>query len=473
MFSFRFLSRALIALKFLAVALVFPAAAEERPNIIFLLGDDLRWDAMRHAGNPIIETPALDKLAADGVSFTNSYVTTSICMVSRATFFTGQYESAHKIHDFATPFAPEAFARTYPMLMRAAGYHTGFIGKWGIGGELPVKDFDFFEGFPGQGHYYDPEDKDEKGPHLTARMGDHALAFLEGAPADKPFLLSVSFKAPHVQDQDPRQFIPDHNLAHLYASDTIPAPRKGDPAYFEALPEFMHTTILRERWEKRFATEAMYQESVKNYYRLVTGIDRVVGRIREALEARGVAGNTVIVLTGDNGMFLGEMGFAGKWFMHEESIRVPLLIHDPRQPDERRNRKLDAVALNIDIAPTLLSLAGLPAPEAMQGRDLAPWLRGEAPPWRSEWYYEHHYIRDRVPGIPATEGVHTGRWKYIRYPDSEPLFEELYDMHADPHELANLAKDPAHADTLEQLRARWAAWREAVQKTGPEWSEPR
>jgi len=458
----------------LAVFLSLPLAAlaETRPNILFLLADDMRWDAMGHRGNAVIETPEMDKLAAGGVSFTHSYVTTSICMVSRATIFTGQYMSGHGIDDFATPLSPEQFAKTYPMLMRGAGYHTGFIGKWGLGGDLPVDSFDYFEGFSGQGWFYQPEDKEEKGPHLTQIMGGQAAEFLKGVPAGKPFALSVSFKAPHVQDQDPRQFIPDHALAHYYEDKTVPPPSKGEPEYFASLPEFLQTTFCRVRWEKRFATEEMYQTSVKNYYRLVTGIDIVIGQIREQLADLGLAENTVIVFASDNGMYLGEMGFAGKWLMHEESIRTPLIVLDPRLPRDRRGAATDAMALNIDMAPTLLELAGIAPPDAVQGRSLVPLIQGKSIPWRSEWYYEHHYIRDQVPGIPATEGVHNGTWKYILYPDSEPRFEELYNLEKDPRERVNLARDPAHSATLEELRTRHALWREAVKKTGADWQEP-
>jgi hypothetical protein len=181
---------------------------KKRPNIVFLLTDDQRWDTMGCAGNPIIRTPNMDAMAIDGVRFTNAFVTTSICASSRASIFSGQWVSRHGIKDFATPFSPDALAQTYPMLLRGAGYRIGFIGKYGVGTEkdLPVDKYDYWKGFPGQGMY---EHKDENGnyKHLTQIIGEQAIEFLRGCSEQQPFCLSISFKAPHVQDEDPRQFI--------------------------------------------------------------------------------------------------------------------------------------------------------------------------------------------------------------------------------------------------------------------------
>jgi arylsulfatase A-like enzyme len=457
--------------RFLTAVAAAPAFAQRpaRPNLVFLLTDDHRWDALGAMGNRIIRTPHLDKLCERGVTFGNAFVTTSICMTSRASFLSGLYARAHKIHSFQTPFTAAQFERTYPALLREHGYHTGLIGKYGVGSAMPEDRFDFWRGFPGQGRYF-PDG--EPGPHLTERMGDQAAEFLAGAPKNRPFCLSISFKAPHVQDDDPRQFLPSPATANLYRNETIPAPKTADPRYIGMLPAEVQRSEGRRRWAVRFSTPALFQESVKNYYRLITEVDTVVGRIREDLERRGVAENTVIVFAGDNGFYLGEHGLAGKWLMHEESIRVPLVVYDPRLPAARHGARVDRMALNIDVAPTLLHAAGIPAPAATQGRNLYPLLEASAPPaWRGEWFYEHEFTNG---WIPKTEGVRTERWKYTRYIDCAPVFEELFDLAADPLEERNLAAAPEHRTMIERLRARWSAWRGHLDSWNPAapWKEP-
>jgi arylsulfatase A-like enzyme len=325
--------------------------AARQPNIIFLVTDDHRADAMGCAGNTIIQTPNMDALAANGIRFTNAFVTTSICASSRASIFSGQWTRQHGIKDFRRNFLPETLARTYPILLRDAGYRTGFIGKYGVGPnkELPVDRYDYWRGFAGQGKY-EHEDEDGNYKHLTQIMGEQAIEFLQGCPKAQPFCLSVSFKAPHVQDRDPRQFIYDRAYENLYKYATIPTPETANPRYFQALPEFLQTSEARRRWEIRFPNPQKFQESVKGYYRLITGVDVVIGRIRNQLKQLNLDDNTVIMLIGDNGFYLGEYGLAGKWFPHELSIRVPLLVYDPRADRKRRGVTLEQMALNVDIA---------------------------------------------------------------------------------------------------------------------------
>lgn len=429
-----------------AVAAPLAARASSRPNVLVLLADDMRWDVMGHAGHPVVRTPALDRLAAEGTSFTDAFVTTSICAVSRASLLSGQFARRHGIYDFATSFTPEAWAATYPALLRAAGYHAGFIGKFGVGRKAPAEEFDFWDGFDGQGRYFEPGEDD----HLTRRMGSSALRFLEEAP-EGPWCLSISFKAPHAQDAAPREFPPDPQDEALYGGVEIPRPATATPEAFSRLPEFLQRSEARTRWERRFATEEMRQRTVRDYLRLITGMDREIGRILDALEKDGALDNTLIVFTSDNGFYLGEHGLAGKWFMHEESIRVPLIIRAPGPPAPRR---VDALALNIDVAPTVLDFAGVAAPARMQGRSLRPWLEGRAPEsWRDDFFYEHHFSFGGR--IPDSEGVRTTEWKYIRYTGSEPPVESLFHLAADPGEQQDLAGDPAQADRLRELRGRW------------------
>jgi arylsulfatase A-like enzyme len=246
-------------------------------------------------------------------------------------------------------------------------------------------------------------------------------------------------------------------LSHLYEDVEIEPPVSALPEFFARLPRSLQDSEGRLRWAIRFWGPSRYQESVKGYYRLVTGIDRVVGRLRAALEERDVARTTAIVYTGDNGFFLGEYGLAGKWTPHEASIRVPLLVYDPRLPAQGEGRVRREMALNIDIAPTLLALAGLDPSASMQGKSLLPLARGESPEWRTEFFYEHLFEH---PRLPKMEGVRTDDWKYIRYLDTDPPVEELYDLRVDPQELDNLAGRPSWEPDLARLRQSWSEWTE-------------
>ena len=420
-----------------------------------LLVDDLRHDTFGFAGHDICRTPNIDALAKESHVFKNAFVTTAICMVSRASIFTGQYEARHQIHGFRTEFTAQAWRHSYPQLLKEAGYHTGFIGKYGVGNKMVEarKTFDFWRGFAGQGRFYDPKRKDNQ--HLTALQGDQSLEFLRTAPKDQPWSLSVSFKAVHCQDGAKRQFPPDKRDEPLYANITLPLAPLSDQKYFDALHEPLKTSESRKRWQIRFSPE-LFQETVKDYYRLLNSVDRELGRIRAELTKQGCDQNTVIIFTSDHGFYLGERGLAGKWFAHEESIRIPLLIHDPRT-DKKRTPPLTPMALNIDFAPTILAFAGLDAPQTMQGRSLLPLLAASPSNWRADFFYEHHFIPDR---IPESEAVRNERWKYIHWLAPKPGVEELYDLRDDPQEIKNLVSDPAHQETLEQLRKRWKELRE-------------
>ncbi len=238
----------------------------------------------------------------------------------------------------------------------------------------------------------------------------------------------------------PREYTPDDRDESLYAGETIPHPPAATDAYFELLPKSVQTSEARRRWHWRFDTPEKFQHNTKDYYRLITGIDREVGRMLAELKARGMASNTVIIYTSDNGYFLGDRGLAGKWFMYEESLRDPLIIYDPRQPAANLARNEHAMTLNIDFAPTMLDLAGIAPPAGMQGRSLMPLVENKLPSdWRTQFFYEHHF----GPQIlPPSEGVRTERYTYIRWVAEKPPIEELYDLKTDPLEGHNLAADP-------------------------------
>lgn len=445
--------RLLLALACLATSL---AAAPKPPNFVFLLVDDLRWNALGFMGDKIVQTPHLDRLAAQSVVFDNCFVTTSICSVSRASYFTGQWMRRHGIGDFGTGLNGAAWDNTYPAKLRAAGFRTGFIGKWGVGSaqETAAKAaaFDYWKGLPGQAGEF-IEKNDPTRTHKTARFGNEALEFLGGCTKDKPFCLSLSFNAVHARDGKPREFEPDPRDEVLYANVTIPVPKLATDEAFKRLPEAVQKSEGRRRWGWRFDTPEKAQQILRDYYRLITGVDREVGRIVAELEKRGLADNTVIVFTADNGFALGDRGMADKWFMYEEDIRVPAFIFDPRAPKAVQGRRSKAMVLNVDFAPTLLELAGVPVPPVMQGRSLVPHLKDQPPKdWRTEFFYEHHSVAAR---IPMSEGVRTERWKYLRWIAETPVKEELYDLQADPLEERNLLADPKHAALLAELRGKW------------------
>ncbi|RMG53926.1 MAG: DUF4976 domain-containing protein [Bacteroidetes bacterium] len=274
--------------------------------------------------------------------------------------------------------------------------------------------------------------------HVTDLIGDQVVDYIEARGPEQPFCLSVSFHAPHAADTRPEQYVwpPRHDT--LYAGVRIPDPVMSDPAWFEAQPEYVRQGLNRTRCYWRYDTPEKYQRMVKGYYRMLTTVDDNIAKIRRAPEAQGLAGNTLIILMGDNSYFLGERGFAGKWLMYEPSLRVPLIIYDPRP--ERAPRRLPQMALNLDIAPTLLDLAGLPVPATIQGGSLVPLLLGDSIMWREDFLCEHLYD---MPYIPQSEGLRSETYKYFRYRD-DPGHEELYDLRQDPQERQNLASDPAY-----------------------------
>ena len=404
-------------------------------NVLVLLADDMRWDAVGAAGNPIVRTPRLDGLAADGIRFEEARVTTSICMVSRATLLTGQHMAAHGITAFGRALSPEAFAASYPGRLREAGYWTGYVGKYGVGQPRPG-DFDYLRAY--EGTHWMPDGEGGR-IHVTERNTRDALEFLRARPGGRPFALTVGFFAAHAEDRAPEQYLPQPWSAALYERVTIPPPLRGDPAYLAALPPFLSSprNEARVRFGWRFDTPERYQQYMTRYYRLITELDAGIGRIIDELKRLGVYERTLIVFTGDNGYFQADRGLADKWYPYEESIRVPLIVFDPRLEAGRRGATRDAFALNVDVAPTLLAAAGLAASPSMQGQDLSPlYLQPAAPAWRDAFLYDHPTVLgpDR---IPSSRAVVTRRWKYIEWPEHD--HRQLFDLQSDPGELRNLA----------------------------------
>lgn len=449
----------------LLILVVSPAArviAESaRPNIIFFLSDDHRNDLLGCAGHPILKTPTLDRLAGSGVRFTDMFVTTSICAASRASLLSGLHERTHR-YTFGTPPLGEDHARkSYPALLKKAGYRTGFVGKLGVNipRELEREMFDVLKKLNRSPYFKKQADGSLR--HVSEIAGDRAIEFLESREGDQPFCLSVSFNAPHAEDSDKENHYPwPRAVDGLYDDVVVPAPRLSAPGIFESQPEFLKTSLNRKRWYWRWDTPEKYQKNVKAYYRMISGIDHVMGRVLAAVERLGLAENTVVIFSGDNGYYKGARGFAGKWSHYEESLRVPLIIHDPRLAESRRGVVESRMVLNIDIPATILDVAGVPVPGSHQGRSLLSLLRGEKiESWREDLFCEH-LMEHR--DIPKFEGIRGGRYVYARYFQQEPVHEFLHDLDADPLQLENFVDDPRYAEVLERLRARCDARRDEL-----------
>lgn len=424
------------------------AADVTRPNILFILADDQRNTTLGCAGDAIVQTPHIDSLAKEGVRFSNAFVTTAICAASRASILTGLTERTHG-YTFGEPPVPRPFTEAaYPALLRKAGYRTGFVGKFGANYE-GFEEAAMFDVFHDRDRPYVKKQADGSTRHVDEINTEQAIQFLDSTSAGQPFCLSVSFSSPHGEDGDLENHFPCIDAVKgMYEDVTFPAPRLGDPAIFDAHPTFLKESMNRVRYHWRWDTPEKYQKNMRAYYRMLSGVDVMVGRMLEALKERDLADNTIIVYMADNGYYMGDRGFSGKWSHYEESLRVPLIIHDPRHP---RGAVVDAFALNLDIAPTLLALAGVAIPSHYQGKSLLPVLVGEKPAdWRTSFYAEH---RMNHLQIPKWEGIRDTRYVYARYDAQSPPYEFLHDLQTDPDELKNLAGDPEHETILQEMRS--------------------
>lgn len=454
-------------------------AQARRPNIVFILSDDHRWDALSCTGHPWIRTPHLDRLAARGAHFQNAFVTTSLCSPSRASILSGQYVHAHGVADNFSRL-PEALP-TFPKLLRQAGYRTGFIGKWHMGdaalaggedfSDQPQGGFDHWIGCKGQGEYVNPElnfngRRRKVSGYFTDILTDEATRFIDSS-RDQPFLLYLSHKAVHAEFQAAGR----HSSLYAGQRQEIPASatiRDGKPDW-----------LLRKRDRSRHGLANLYagslslDELARRYARTLAGLDESVGGVVDALGRRGLSENTLVIYMGDNGYLLGEQGLVDKRVMYDPSIRVPLIA---AWPGRISTGKPSGFALNIDIAPTLLEAAGLRAPGTMHGRSLWPQLRGEAPEWRDGFVYEYFWDWEAMH-TPGILGYRSRDFSYMEY---QGVWDrnELYDMRADPDQLRNLIPDsvvetqaggwlqriadPARRDQVRDLRHRMVSVLEAT-----------
>ncbi len=473
--------------------------AAERPNILFIMSDDHAQSALSCYGSELNSTPHLDRLAREGVRFANAFVTNSICTPSRASILTGKYSHLNGVPVFNRFDGSQP---TVAKMLQAAGYHTGMIGKWHLGSD--PTGFDTWTVLPGQGVYENPSfltpaGRIETNGYVTEVITDMGLDFLRTRPQDRPFFLMLHHKAPH------RAWIPDAKNRERFRDQDFAEPATFDDDYATrpaALPENRQTIArdltrrdlklvppagldaqAREAWldvapeeveiTRPDGTKAVlrgqelthwkYQRYLQDYLACVQGVDDGVGRILDYLDESGLAKNTVVFYTSDNGFFLGEHGLYDKRFMYEPSLRVPLLVRGPGIA--KPGTVVEPFALNVDYAPTFLALAGAEIPADIQGRSLMPILAGQPPAdWRASFYYRYYHD----PGDHNTRahyGLRTRTHKIIYYWKKDAW--ELFDLRADTDEILNLAGDPAHRKTLESMRAELLRAKQAVGDDDP------
>jgi arylsulfatase A-like enzyme len=490
----------------LGLAAASPAAEEPpAPNILFIMSDDHAEQAISAYGSELIETPSIDRLAREGVLFRNAFVTNSICAPSRAVLLTGKYSHLNGLRDNRDEF--DGSQMTFPKLLQKAGYQTAVVGKWHL--KTAPTGFDHWKILIGQGEYYGPvflEGGTEvrHDGYVTDLITDFAIDFLERRDRDRPFLLLYHHKAPH------RNWMPHVKHLGMYADRDLPLPETfwddyaGRPAaeaqdmriadmflsmdmklheeaygeetgtggqasfaageawkrsYARMTPEEraawdahygpINEAFRKERPTGRALAEWKYQRYMKDYLRCVASVDENVGRVLDYLDQHGLAENTLVAYTSDQGFYLGEHGWYDKRFMYEESHAMPLVVRYP--PAVPAGRVSHSLALNLDFAPTLLDYAGVTAPEEMQGRSLRALLDGPPPAdWRTAVYYHYYEFPHGWHDVRTHYGIRTDRHKLIRFYGDMDLWE-LYDLATDPHELRNVYDKPGYEDVREDL----------------------
>jgi arylsulfatase A-like enzyme len=439
--------------------------APPRPNVLFILCDDLRPDALGCYGSAHVKTPRIDRLAAEGVRFANAFCTTSLCSPSRASILTGLYAHAHGVRNNFTEL-PEALPH-WPGRLREEGYATAYVGKWHMGedNDAPRPGFDWFVTHKGQGRYFDTEwnvngeRREAPEGYYTSVVTDYCLDWLRGRPKKQPWALCLGQKAPH------SFYFPEKKYEHAFDRVRVRYPESafrldGKPDWIRQRLTTWHGIYgpLFE-WRKTFPDTRPegvkdFENMVHAYWGTVLSVDDSVGRLVDFLTETGQLENTVILFMGDNGLLEGEHGMVDKRTMHEPSIRVPLLARGPGLP---RGRVETRQVLTEDVAPSVLAACRARPIERIHGRSWIDLVNGGEPDWRTEWLYEYDYEK-QFPYTPNIRGVRTDRWKFIRYPhgDGGPdrHLAELYDLAEDPEELVNLAADPSRAALRADLEER-------------------
>jgi arylsulfatase A-like enzyme len=440
-----------------------PAPAK-RPNVLFILLDDLRSDTVGYAGHPYLKTPNIDRIANEGVNFRNAFATTSLCSPSRASLLSGLYAHRHGVTNNFTEF-PEALD-SFPRALQRAGYATAYVGKYHMGenNDQPRPGFDYFVTHKGQGQYYgtefniNGERRETPVGYYTTVVTDIALEWLKRDHAGRPWMLILGHKAPH------SFYTPEPKYAHAFDDVRVPYPSsafelRDKPGWIKERMYTWHGIYgpLFD-WRKKFPDdrpEAVrdFENMVHAYWATVLSVDDAVGRLRAWLEQTGQLENTIIVFVGDNGLLQGEHGMVDKRTMHEPSIRIPMAVRYPGLT--KMAKVIDRQVLTEDMAPSLLELTGTSPLQNIDGRSWVPLVRSGDSAWRTSWFYYYNYEKE-FPYTPNVRGVRTDSWKYIHYPhgDGSPdrHMAELYDLKKDPEERVNLVADSAAAGTLASLR---------------------
>jgi N-acetylglucosamine-6-sulfatase len=447
-------------------------------NVIFILSDDHRYDFMGFTGKvPWLETPNMDRLAAEGAYFPNAFVTTSLCSPSRASILTGLYTHTHTVVDNQAP-SPEDLV-FFPQYLQAAGYETAFFGKWHMGSadDDPRPGFDHWESFKGQGNYYAPtlningeRVKYPDSVYVTDLLTEHAIEWLENRQSDKPFFLYLSHKAVHARfapakrhensyEEEEIFYPPSFNTSKPQVTGKNPAAPYGTDTYYGPgrTPDWQK--MQREGWH---GVDYMYHGQMdfptffKRYCETVRGIDESIGAVLSHLKARQLDQSTMLMYMGDNGFSFGEHGLIDKRHFYEESVKVPFLVRCPEIL--AGGQTIRQMVQNIDIGPTTLELMGLKTPGYMHGRSIVPVLAGNAEGWRDRIFYEYYWEYD-FPHTPTMHGVRTDRYKYIRYHGIWDT-NEFYDLQEDPDEMNNLIASPEHQELIKELAGEIYDWLE-------------
>jgi arylsulfatase A-like enzyme len=451
--------------------------SDRRPNVLFILTDDQRWDAIGLAGSRYLKTPHIDRLGREGVHFKNAFCTTSLCSPSRATILSGLYAHAHGVVNNFTEYP--AALRSFPLVLQSQGYNTAYVGKWHMGEENdePRPGFDWFVTHKGQGQYFDTEfnfngQKREvvKG-YYTHIVTDMAEQWLQRPRDGKPWLLMIGHKAPH------SFYVPESKYEHAFDHVRIPYPETAfmlddKPAWIrERLYTWHGIYGPLFDWRKKFpddSPEAVkdFEAMIRAYWATLISVDDSVGRLYRLLEQRGELDNTVFVFMSDNGILNGEDGMVDKRTMHEPSIRVPLVVRYPGLVLPGRPTVVEQQVLTTDIAPSILELCDAPALKDIHGRSWVRLVQRGDGAWRKSWFYYYNYEK-QFPYTPNVRGVRTDEWKYVHYPhgDGGPdrHMAELYNIEFDPEERHNLIGNPKYAGVVMELKDELAR---LMQRTG-------
>ena len=471
------MKRALVILAVMLPALpgaVAAAIAAAKPNVLFILCDDIRWNAMSCAGHPTLKTPNIDRIGNEGLRFANMFCTTSLCSPSRASILTGLYAHTHGVVNNFTELP--AMHPHWAQRLHDEGYTTAYLGKWHMGedNDAPRPGYDFFATHKGQGKYFDTEWNVNgnrvgviKG-YYTTIVTDMALAWLKRDHGGRPWALCVGHKAPH------SFYFPEEKYAHRF--DAVPVPYPDTAFHLDDKPSWIKQRLYTWHgiygplfgWRKHFPDDR--PEAVKDfagmvhaYWGTILSVDDSVGRLLAWLAETRQLDNTIVVFMGDNGLLEGEQGMVDKRTAHEASMRIPLLV---RYPALGRGKVIAQQALTIDVAPSLLELCGAKPLPNIHGKSWVKLVRKGDPAWRKAWFYEYNYEK-QFPYTPNVRAIRTEDWKYIHYPhgDGSPdkHLAELYDLKNDPAERYNLVQQPKFAAALSALRAELA---ELMKSTG-------